>query len=86
MEMSRTTKRDLDNVARYLALRGAGVPRWVTGHEAYRMTLGRVGTWGQTGGEGFSLAALCKTGEVHPLSDPRVESFTQAQAPPGVTS
>jgi hypothetical protein len=85
--MSRTTNRDLENVARYRALRDAGVPRWVTGHEAYRMTLGRVGEWGQTGGEGFSLAALCKTGEVYPLSDPRVESFTQAQAPPpGVTS
>lgn len=45
----------------YMTLRKAGTPSFVTSHEAYRMTEGRVGTKGDHNlRHGFSLMALVK--------------------------
>lgn len=56
----------------YARLRREGTPTFVTSHEAYRMTDGRVGTRGDHNlRHGFTLMALVKKadGDVHSLSD-----------------
>jgi hypothetical protein len=56
----------------YMNLRRAGVPNWVTSHEAYCMTDGRVGTRGDhSGANGYNLATLVRLadGNVIPLAD-----------------
>lgn len=56
----------------YARLRREGTPTFVTSHEAYRMTDGRVGTKGDHNlRHGFTLMALVKKadGEVHSLAD-----------------
>src|SRR3546814_9763345 len=77
--MSRTTHRkryartDVLTTA-YMRLRKEGVPSFVTSHEAYRMTDGRIGTKGlHSLDHGIGLMALVKKadGDLHaPKEDP----------------
>ena len=65
--MSRETER---LAGKFMELRKAGVPTWVTSDEAFRMTDGRVGEQGNSNGaDGFNLAGLIlkASGDVHPL-------------------
>ncbi len=59
-------------LATYMTLKKSGVPSWVTSHEAYRMTEGRVGTEGDnSGANGFTLMNLVRRadGNVVALAD-----------------
>ena len=86
---SRYTAKDRQ-MTTYLNLRRAGVPTWVTSHEAYRMTDGRVGTKGDhSGANGYNLATLVRLadGNVVPLADtPDTCEHGERLPVPGLTS
>src|SRR3546814_54761 len=91
--MSRTTHRkryartDALTTA-YMRLRKEGVPSFVTSHEAYRMTDGRVGTKGDHNLQhGFGLMSLVQKadGDLHsPKVDPEVCGHDEMLAVPGL--
>jgi hypothetical protein len=93
--MSRTTHRkryartDVLTTA-YMRLRKEGVPSFVTSHEAYRMTDGRIGTKGlHSLDHGIGLMALVKKadGDLHaPKEDPETCVHEERLPIPGLTS